>query len=118
MVCASSTSGLPDPKRRGVSKKTAEKWVVENDKELNMSVWLKLDVADCDHVVTLKCAVCSQFQAKLEGMRNYRSLFIDGSTNFRTFTFKEHAVTDMHLRAMSLYKKQQSSFVYDYAPST
>ena len=57
---APSTSGLPETKKRGVSKKTAEKWVVENDKELNMSVWLKFEVADRDHVVALKCAVCSQ----------------------------------------------------------
>ena len=42
-------------------KKTAEKWVLENNRELNMSVWLKFDV-DHDHVVALKCAVCTGFK--------------------------------------------------------
>ena len=49
-------------------------------------------------------------------MRNYRSPFIGGTTNVRTSTFKEHATTDMHTRAMSLLKKQQSSSVLEYAP--
>ena len=34
----------------------------------------------------------------------------------RTSTFKEHATTDMHTRAMSLFKKQKSSSVLEYAP--
>ena len=42
-------------------------------------------------------------------MRNYHSAFINGTTDVRTSTFKEHARTDMHTRAMSLLKKQQSS---------
>ena len=49
-------------------------------------------------------------------MRNYRSAFIDGTSNIHTSTFKEHATTDMHARAMSLFKKQQSSSVLEYAP--
>ena len=49
-------------------------------------------------------------------MRNYRSAFIDGTTNVRTSTFKDHATTDMHTRAMSLFKKQQSSSMLEYAP--
>ena len=47
---------------------------------------------------------------------HYRSAFIDGITNVRTSMFKEHARTDMHTRAMSLFKKQQSSSVLEYAP--
>ena len=40
-------------------------------------------------------------------MRNFRPAFIDGTTNVRTTTFKEHAATDMHARAMVLFKKQR-----------
>ena len=46
--------------------------------------------------------VCTQFRTKLELMRNYRSAFIDGMSNVRTSTFKEHATTDMHTRASTL----------------
>ena len=48
----------PPAKRRAESKRTAEKWVVENDRVLNTSVWLKFDVADRDHVLCLKRACC------------------------------------------------------------
>ena len=111
---AAATSDCP-AKKRGVSKKTAEKWVLENDRELNTSVWLRFD-ADRDHVVALKCAVCTEFRDNLVGMRNYRSSFIDCSTNVRTSTFKEHAVTNMHARAMALFKKERSRSVFEYAP--
>ena len=67
-------------------------------------------------MVALKYAVCTEFQDKLVGMRNYRSSFIDDSTNVRTSTFKEHAVTDMHVRAMALFKKERSHSVFEYAP--
>ena len=104
------------PAKRGVNKRTADKWLAEYDKELNKSVWLRYELADRHHVVALKCEVCVQFRTRLESMRNYHSAFIDGTTNVRTSTFKEHARTDMHTRAMSLFKKQQSSTVLEYAP--
>ena len=49
-------------------------------------------------------------------MRNYRASFINGTSNVRTSTFKEHASTDMHARAMHLLKKQCSTSVVEYAP--
>ena len=102
--------------KRGVNKRTADKWLAEYDKELNTSVWLKYELADRDNVVALKCAVCTQFKTRFESMRNHHSAFIDGTTNVHTSTFKEHATSDMHTRAMSLFKKQQSSSVLEYAP--
>ena len=113
-----SSNGTPTTKKRTVSKRTAEKWVKEFDKDLNTSVWLRFETADHDHVVSLSCALCTQFQDKLVGMRNYRTSFIDGTSNVRTSSFKEHATTDMHVRAMQLFRKQQSTSVFQYAPIT
>ena len=90
--------------------------MVENNRALNTSVWLKFDMADRDHVSSLKCLVCSQFKDKLVSMRNFCPAFIDGTTNVRTTTFKEHAATDMHARAMVLFKKQHASSVCENAP--
>ena len=67
---ASSDGGGPPPKR-GVMARTADKWIVENDKPLNTATWLKYDKADREYVATLKCSVCIEFQDKLRGMRNY-----------------------------------------------
>ena len=80
--------------------RTVEKWVAENDKVLNTSIWLKFERADHDHVLSLKCAVCSRCNDKLVSMRNYRPAFVEGTNNVRTYSFKEHAATDMHARAM------------------
>ena len=70
-------------KKYAISKKTVEKWVVENDRELNTSVGLKFE-GDRNHVFSLKCVVCSEFKDKLISMRNYRPAFIEGTTNIRT----------------------------------
>ena len=114
------TSSLSSPlaKKRAVHRRTVEKWITENDRAMNTGTWLKFEMADRNHVAVLKCAVCSQFKAKLESMRNYRPAFIDGTSNVRvrTSTFKEYASTDMHCRAMILFKKERATNPCDYAP--
>lgn len=67
-------------------------------------------------VEALKCSVCIMFKDKLQGMRNFKLGFIDGSRNLRTSSFKDHAASDMHTRAMLLIWKGSSSSVVDYAP--
>ena len=79
-------------------------------------MWLKFNMADRDHVASLRCAVCTQIKDKLVSMRNFRPAFIEGTTNVQTAMFKEHAATSMHKRAMGLFKKQQSSSICEYAP--
>ena len=60
-----STEG-PPAKKRAVSRRTVEKWIVENDRELNTTVWLKFKTDPCgDHVLSLRYAVCSQFNDRL-----------------------------------------------------
>jgi len=103
----------PPPKKRGVSAKTVEKWIAENNKALSTSTWLKYDKADHEYVATLKCSVCIEFQDKL---CNYSNAFIGGSKNLRASSFKDHAASDMHARAMLLLKKQSSTNVTEYAP--
>ena len=83
--------GDPPTKKRSLEKKTVEKWIMENNKELNTSVWLKFETAavDRDHVATLKCTVCSRFKERLQPMRNYRPTLIEGLIVDETITFIE-----------------------------
>ena len=90
--------------------------MAEYDCTLNTIVWLKFNMANRDHMASLKCAVCTQFKDKLVSMRNFCPAFIEGTTNVQTSLFKEHAATSMHERAMGLFKKQQSSSICEYAP--
>ena len=102
--------------KRAVCRKTVEKWIVENDRTLNTAAWLKFETDRRDHMLSLKCAVCSQFKERLTSMRKYRPAFIEGTTNVRTSTFKDHAATDMHARAMTLFRKQHASHITEYSP--
>ena len=109
-------SDLPPSKKRGLTMKTVDKWIVDNDKTLNTTTWLKYDKVDREYVATLKCSVCFRFNDKLRSARNYNSAFVVGSTNLCASAFKEHAASDMHLRAMTLLKKSQGSALVEYSP--
>ena len=104
--------------KRMVTRRTVERWIVENDKQLDMTIWLKFETAvgDRKHVSALKCGVCIQVKERLVSLHNYNPAFINGFMNTRTSVFKEHAETEMHKRAMALYRKQHSTNVCDDAP--
>ena len=108
----------PEPKRRTVSVKTVEKWITEYEKQLCTATWLEYECIDGDryHVARLKCSVCTKFKNQLEGMRNYNVAFIDGSSNVKTSSFRDHATTDMHKKAMALYKKRESNYTIQTTP--
>ena len=105
-------------KKRVLTRRTMGKWNVENDKDLDTTVWLKYDVVegDCEHMSALRCAVCIQFNKRLVLLQNYNPAFINGSKNTRTSAFKDHADTEMDKCAMSLYWKQHSTNICDYVP--
>ena len=46
----------PPVKKRLVLKKTAGKWIAENDREMNMSIWLMYNVPGRYSVRTLRCS--------------------------------------------------------------
>ena len=76
-------------------------------RSLNTTVWLKFDSDRHDNVNTLSCKVCRQYKDKLLGVRNYHPAFVDGTSNVRASSFKDHAVTDMHKRAMAFFRIAQ-----------
>ena len=115
-AAASSFDDSPPSKKRGVTARTVDKWIAENDRALNTTTWLQYDRVDREYIATLTCSVCIRFQDKLRGTRNYSPAYVEGSKNLRASSFKDHARSDMHQRAMLLFKKSQSSDVTDYAP--
>ena len=62
-----------------------------------------------------RCCVSAEFNEKLRGMCNYNPAFVVGSKNLRASSYKDHAATDMHKRALLLFKKQSSTDVTEYA---
>ena len=96
--------------------RSVDKWTAENDKELETTTWLKYDIVNCEQVDCLKCSVCTKFNDQLVGMKNYSSAYIDGSRNLKASSFKDHAHTSMHKKAMNLYKKHQGRDLIEYSP--
>ena len=49
-------------------------------------------------------------------MRNYNAVFVDGSSNLKTSSFRDHATTDMHKKAMALHRKRESNYSIQTTP--
>ena len=112
---------LPPSKKRAVTVKTVEKWIAENDKELDTATWLKFEKgANRQYVASLKCLVCSKYEDRLYGCRHFNPAFILGSSNLRCSSFKDHAVTEMHMKAMKLFQqaeaKDRDEYYQQHAP--
>ena len=80
-VHSKSASKDVTPSKRALLRTTVDKWITQSDKELNTVMWLKYNLIDRIYVKKLRCAVCTQFKSKLEGMRNYSANFIEASDN-------------------------------------
>ena len=111
-----SSFSVSSPKRRLVSMATVDKWVLDHDKSLNAATWLTYEKADRRHVALLRCRICKRFEERIKSSRSFSPAFIDGTSNLRTSSFKDHAKSDMHGRAMQLLRREQSSSVTDYSP--
>ena len=103
----------PEAKKRSLTVQTVRKWVLDNKKILDTSMWLTYDTSISDRtiVTSLKSSVCIRFEGKLCGRRNFNAAFIVGSTNLRSSSFKDHAATDMHAHAQ-LYSKRLMNLFY------
>ena len=106
-VSQSGSSSEPPQKKRCVAIRTVQNWISSCDRELNTALWLKYEKYDRDHVASINCSICTTFDEKIRGSRNYNDAFIVGSTNLHTSSFRDHAKTDMHQRAMILFRKSQ-----------
>ena len=81
--------------------------------------WLKFNRCedDANRVASLCCSVCQEFDYRLRGLRNYSAAFVTGASNLRCSNFKDQSKTDMHTKAMSLYREKTArSSVMESAP--
>ena len=117
---ASSSNSKKSKRQAKVA--TYEKWKRDFNVEHKTSLWLRCDRdrADKSLVSTIWCEVCRRYEDKLQGMRNYSSTWIKGSSNHKTSNISDHAKSDQHTFAMARYEadraKSQGAPVQTYAP--
>ena len=96
-------------KKRQVTLKTLERWQRENDKDLQTLVWLRYDPVDDDSstVDTVWCGLCCQFKSRIEGKKHLSKAWIEGSGNLKLSNVNDHAHSDQHKIAMSLFRSER-----------
>lgn len=89
-----------------LTRLTVEKWKHNDLAQYEADTWLDYDTSKTEtgkYCTVLKCKVCTQFQSSIEKRKNFSRAFIDGSTNFRLTNVIDHANSDMHKIALSLF---------------
>ena len=101
-------------KKRVVTYRTFQKWQRDFDKEFSTMSWL-----DCEArmnggnkiVEKLKCKVCTKFESKIEGRKNFSNKWIVGAESVRASNVRDHAQNDQHAQSMILLKKDKAKAV-------
>ena len=107
LLCESNSNAKKA--KRQITKATFEKWQKEFEMEHQTLSWLRCDLdAKGTHVVSLYCAICRKYEAKIRSLKNFRRDWIVGSTNQRTSNLIDHATSDVHKAAMAKLKVERS----------
>ena len=104
-----STSSASEAKKRRVTYSTFAKWQRDYDRELQTLTGLNCE-SEFDHgkvVMKLSCSICSKYQDKIKGRKNFSDKWITGAESLRTLNIKDHAQCEQHKHAMALVKKEQ-----------
>ena len=119
---AAETSSQKKKAKRQVSRNTFDKWKRVYEKEYQAVTWLRcsMDSTDNSVVSTLWCAVCKQYESRIEGLKNFSRAWIVGSTNHKTSNIIDHATSDQHKAAMARLNEERARSaklpVASYAP--
>ena len=60
---------------------------------------------------SMTCKLCTKFDSKIMGCKNYNPSFVNASTNFHKSAVKDHANTMMHSEAVKLDKTEKAKEV-------
>ena len=106
------------PKRCLVSLSTFKKWQAQLEREHRTMTWLRCDTDKSIPTVvdTLWCHACRMNEAKIIGMKNYSSVWVNGSTNHKTSCVVDHANSDQHRAAMNHMRKASGMPITEYSP--
>ncbi|KAL5510177.1 hypothetical protein EMCRGX_G005677 [Ephydatia muelleri] len=101
---------VPDAKKSKVTVNTFKKWKTEMDKEHQTVKWLECDfemVGTKRIVNKLRCVVCAKYKEWICCRRNYSDRWVVGAESVRNSNIRDHAVSDQHIHAMNLLKREQ-----------
>ena len=103
--------------KRTVSLPTFRKWQRELNKEYDSVVWLKYEQDGATGtVVAMFCEVCRNYKDKIQSLRNFSPVWIQGSTNLKTSSVIDHAKSDQHRTAMEHLRSERFKAQPSLAP--
>ena len=103
---------VPKPettKGRRVTCATVERRKKEDLANFEADSWLVYEVDKSDgrkFCSRLKCTVCVEFEHVIKQRRNFSRSWIDGSVNFKLSNVLDHAKSEAHTVALSMFKRK------------
>ena len=112
MKRARASEEPPATKKRKVGYSTYQKWRRDFDGEYGTITWLacETEMSQGKRVaVRLNCSVCTKYNERIMGRRNYSNSWIVGAESIRTSNIRDHTKSDQHCHAMSLRLREQAT---------
>ena len=109
-LCLGEASA-PEVKKWKVAYATFKKWKVEMDNECQTVMWLDCDTeaqAGKRFVTKIRCSTRTKFKTEIVSRRNFSERWIAGAESFRNNNIRDHAVSDQHIHAINLLKREES----------
>ena len=103
------TNKFKNTKGRRVTCSTVEKWKKNDLAIFEADAWLVYEVDHSEKgkfCSSLKCTVCIEFEQAIRQRRNFSRSWVDGSANFKLSNVIDHAKSDAHNEALTLYKRK------------
>ena len=119
-----STDTIPSTssKKRRVSINTFNSWKTQYERDYQTLSWLRCDVSTQDKMVVemLWCDSCRKYEDAIRGMKNFSNAWITGSSNQKTSSIIDHAISEQHrvsmLRSCTNAAKASNLLVTSYSP--
>ena len=103
---------VPKPettKGRRVTCAIVERWKKEDLANFEADSWLVYETDKSDgrkFCSRLKCTICVEFEHVIKQRRNFSRSWINGSLNFKLSNFLDHAKSEAHTVALSMFKRK------------
>lgn len=99
-------------KKRTVTCMTVEKWKKEDLANFASEDWLVYEIersrsGEGKYCSLLRCKVCQEYENSIHNRKNFSRVWIGGSTNFKLTNVVDHAKSEAHKIAVSLFNKSK-----------
>ncbi|KAK6182075.1 hypothetical protein SNE40_009839 [Patella caerulea] len=103
-MSSSASSKKSKRQTNGIKLATVSSWIQKYDKN---KTWLDYELETAGIVNKISCKLCTKYENKINGSRNFNRAFIVGTTGsaLKADNLRKHIISDPHIKAVQYENK-------------